>query len=185
MKDPHRRDRRSRLVKRRWPTALAIGSAALIGGGGPDQISTLGELLLLLGLVYLLAAKVRRPGAAWPVLVASVAAITALRLLGMPLAAGFAGVGLGVLVWGAVDGQLREPGMFRVEAAGMLGFGVLALVALAVEPDLARYLVAAGWFAHGLWDLVHLRLDKVVVRSYAEWCGVLDILVAAQLVLFA
>ena len=44
--------------------------------------------------------------------------------------------------------------------------------------ELGRYLVAAGWFLHGVWDLVHLRLDKVVARSYAEWCGVVDILVA-------
>jgi hypothetical protein len=36
---------------------------------------------------------------------------------------------------------------------------------------------------HGVWDFVHLRADKVVARSYAEWCGVLDVLVAAQLVL--
>lgn len=187
MKDPHRGGRRrwSALVTRRWPSALAIGSAALIGGGGPGQVFVLGEILLLLGLVYLLVAQVRRPGAAWPALVAGVAAIAALRSLDVPLAAGFAAVGLGVLVWGAVDGQLREPGMFRVEAAGMLGFGALAFVALTVEPDLARYLVAAGWFAHGVWDVVHLRLNRVVVRSYAEWCGLVDILVAAQLVLVA
>jgi hypothetical protein len=28
-----------------------------------------------------------------------------------------------------------------------------------------------------------LRLDKVVARSYAEWCGVIDVLLAAGLVL--
>jgi hypothetical protein len=63
----------------------------------------------------------------------------------------------------------------------MVGFGALALVALSVDPDLGRYLVAAGWFLHGIWDFVHLWLDKVVARSYAEWC-VIDVLVAAQLV---
>jgi hypothetical protein len=36
---------------------------------------------------------------------------------------------------------------------------------------------------HGVWDFVYLRLDKVVARSYAEWRGVLDILIAAGLVL--
>jgi hypothetical protein len=51
-----------------------------------------------------------------------------------------------------------------------------------VDPDLGRYLVAAGWFGHGIWDFVHLKLDKVVARSYAEWCGVLDVLIAAELV---
>jgi hypothetical protein len=35
---------------------------------------------------------------------------------------------------------------------------------------------------HGLWDFVHLWLDKIVTGSYAEWCAVVDVLVAAQLV---
>jgi hypothetical protein len=42
--------------------------------------------------------------------------------------------------------------------------------------------VAAGWFLHGLWDFVHLRRNAVVSRSYAEWCGVVDILIAVRLV---
>ena len=67
----------------------------------------------------------------------------------------------------------------------MIGFGALVLAALVVEPDLGRYLVAAGWFLHGLWDFVHLRRNAVVSRSYAEWCGVVDVLIAAQLVFLA
>jgi hypothetical protein len=39
--------------------------------------------------------------------------------------------------------------MLRVQALGMVGFGALALVALSVDPDLGRYLVAAGWSAQG------------------------------------
>jgi hypothetical protein len=65
----------------------------------------------------------------------------------------------------------------------VLGFGALALIGLAVDPELGRYLVAAGWLLHGLWDFVHLHMNKVVARSYAEWCGVIDILIAGQLLL--
>ena len=54
---------------------------------------------------------------------------------------------------------------------------------LTVAPEVARYVLAAGWFGHGVWDLVHLRRDAVVSRSYAEWCGVLDVLIAAELLL--
>src|SRR4029453_1213367 len=86
------------------------------------------------------------------------------------------------LVWGALDGQLHRPDPFRVQALGMLGFGALALAGLVADPDLGRYLVAAGWFGHGVWGFVHLKLDKVVARSYAEWCGVIDVLIAAELV---
>jgi hypothetical protein len=91
-------------------------------------------------------------------------------------------VALLVLVWGAVDGRLRRPDPFRVQALGMLGFGALALAGLVVDPDLGRYLVAAGWFLHGVWDFVHIKLDRVVARSFAEWCGVVDVVIAAELV---
>jgi hypothetical protein len=90
----------------------------------------------------------------------------------------------------------RREASWGVVVVGVTGFVVLravdvvppaavvvALAGLAVDPDLGRHLVAAGWFLHGVWDLVHLRADKVVARSYAEWCGVVDVLIAAQLVL--
>lgn len=64
----------------------------------------------------------------------------------------------------------------------MLVFGTVALVGLVVAPEVGRYVVATGWFSHGLWDFAHFRTNKVVSRSYAEWCGVLDILVAASLI---
>ncbi|MGQ0574969.1 MAG: hypothetical protein ACT4RN_12290 [Pseudonocardia sp.] len=43
-------------------------------------------------------------------------------------------------------------------------------------------MAGAGWLAHGIWDFAHLRADTVVSRSYAEWCGVVDVLVAVGLV---
>jgi hypothetical protein len=39
----------------------------------------------------------------------------------------------------------------------------------------------AGPMAHGVCDLVHCRLDRVVPRPWAEWCGVVDILGAAAI----
>jgi hypothetical protein len=59
----------------------------------------------------------------------------------------FVTVALIVLVWSAADGQLRRPGMLRVQALAMVGFGALSLAGLAVDPDLGRYLVAAGWLS--------------------------------------
>ncbi|MEU4326704.1 hypothetical protein [Nonomuraea dietziae] len=173
------------VVLRRWPTALAAGIAFLsLGGGGSDQgVAALANVLMLLPLLYLIVAKVRRRQASWPVLAALVVSFVLLRALDvMPPSAFFSAVALAVLVWGAVDGQLHRPGPFRTQALGMAAFGALALAGLIVDPDLGRYLVAAGWLFHGVWDFVHLKLDKVVARSYAEWCGVFDVLIAAQLV---
>ncbi len=167
-----------------WPVALALGMAALSfgGSGSAEGVKALSEVLLLLPLLYLVVAKLRRPQASWPMLVILITPFLALRALEViaPTAV-FSALALIVLVWGAADGQLRRPDPFRIQALGMLGFGALALAGLAVDPDLGRWLVAAGWFLHGVWDFVHLKLDKVVARSYALWCGILDIGIAAEL----
>jgi hypothetical protein len=181
---PVRRPWTDRL-KARWPTALALAMSAATFGGSEtaEAVASLSGTLLLLPLLYLVVAKLRRRQASWPVLVLGITPFVALRAVDVIApAAVFSAVTLLVLVWGAVDGQLRRPDPFRVQALGMLGFGALALTGLAVAPDLARYLVAAGWFGHGIWDFVHLKLDKVVAPSYAEWCGVLDVVIAAELV---
>jgi hypothetical protein len=169
-------------VLQRWPTALAIPLAALtLTGSEPERATA--EILPLLPLEYLIVAKLQRRQATWPVIaVLFVATFALLELDVVPPSTVFAAIALIVLVWGAVDGQLRRPDQFRVQALGMLGFGALALVGLVVDPDLGRYLVAAGWFLHGIWDFAYLKLDKVVARSYAEWCGVVDVLIAAGLV---
>jgi hypothetical protein len=173
-------------VLQRWPTALALGMTALTFGGSQSEegVAALAEALLLLQLGYLVIAKLRRRQASWPAIAAGFAFIIALRVLEVIApAAVLSAVALLVLVWGAVDGRLGRPDPFRVQALGMLGFGPLALAGLAVDPDVGRYLVAAGFFLHGVWDFVYFRLDRVVARSHAEWCGVLDVIIAAELVL--
>jgi hypothetical protein len=181
---PDRRPWTDRLTDR-WPTALAVGMAALsFGGSGSEEgLAALSEVLLLLPLLYLVVAKLQRPRTSWPVLVVLITPFIVLRALDVvaPTAV-FSALALIVLLWGALDGRLHRPDPFRVQALGMLGFGAIALAGLVVDPDLGRYLVAAGWFLHGVWDLVHFKLDKVVARSYAEWCGVVDVLIAVELV---
>jgi hypothetical protein len=174
----------TRWLRQAWPVALAVGMAALSFGGSDsaEGVAALSEALLLLPLLYLVVAKLRRREASWPALLAGILPYIALRALDVvPPAAVFSAVALVVLVWGAVDGQLRRPDPFRVQALGMLGFGAVALAGLVVDPDLGRWLVAAGWLLHGVWDFVHLKLDKVVARSYALWCGILDVGIAVEL----
>lgn len=175
-----------RALGRRWPTLLAIGLTVLPlsgGSGGDGEVAAHGEVLLLLPLLYLLVARAGRRALSWPLLVAGFGLIIGLRLVDVvPTAAVVVPIALGALVWSAAGGHALRPGPLRVQALGMLGFGALALLGLAVDPDLGRHLVAAGWLGHGIWDFVHLKLDKVVARSYAEWCGVVDIAIAIQLV---
>lgn len=87
------------------------------------------------------------------------------------------------LVIGACRKRLREPGVLGTQLAGLGAYLVLVAVALAVPDDVARYLVGAGWLAHGVWDYLHHRHDKVVPRGFAEWCGVLDVVVGTTVIL--
>jgi hypothetical protein len=181
-------ERRGTLWKaaRRWPTAVALAAAALIWGGGlgdvAGAVSGLGPVILLLALEYLILNQIGRRAASWPVIGGIVAAVFVIELLDVvDLTTVVVAVALVLLVWGAVRGTPNGRAAFGVQAAGMLGFAALALVGMAVDPDLGRYLVAAGWLLHGIWDFVHLKLGRVVSRTYAEACGVIDVAVAAML----
>lgn len=87
------------------------------------------------------------------------------------------------LAFGAARRELGTGRALAVQVAGLLGFTALALSALVVDLPGARYLVAGGWFAHGVWDFVHHRTGKVVPRAWSEWCGVVDVLGAAAILL--
>ncbi|MFC9973304.1 hypothetical protein ACFVH6_20665 [Spirillospora sp. NPDC127200] len=87
------------------------------------------------------------------------------------------------LAFGAIRGELRARGVLSAQVAALAVLTALALVSLVVSPDLGRYLVAAGWLAHAAWDAVHHRSGKVVPRAYALFCVVVDLMVAAVLIL--
>jgi hypothetical protein len=176
--------RMMRALARRWPTALGVLSAVAGLGGGTltDQVSGLGEVLLFLPLLYLIVARAGRRGLSWPALGAAFALIVGLRAADVPVVAVAVPLAAAALAW-SVIGHAPHPGTVRVQALGMVAFGALGLAGMAVDPQLGVYLVAAGWFFHGVWDFVHIKLDRAVARSYAEWCGVVDVLTAAQLLL--
>lgn len=180
----------ARSLPRRWPTALAVAlMIALFGSGSGDPNETIagyGELLPLLPLLYVVISQTGRPRVTWPVLGAGVGVVFALQaqdVLSPPHV--LVGVALAVLLWGAVRGAPHGRATWGLQAAGALAFGALALTGLAVDPELGRHLVAVGWFLHGVWDVAHLlvaRLNGIVARTFAEWCAVVDVLVAVELV---
>lgn len=91
---------------------------------------------------------------------------------------------LSYLVFGAARRQLGRPRVLWFQTAGLLGFTVVALVALVVDPDIGQYVVAAGWLGHAVWDFAH-RDGTVVPRWYVDFCIPVDLLVAASLVVAA
>lgn len=63
----------------------------------------------------------------------------------------------------------------------MLAVGSTVLVALYVDPALGGTLVGVAILSHGAWDAYHLLRNRVVARSYAEFCGVLDLLLGTSI----
>lgn len=167
-----------------WPALLAVAMAGL--SWGMDTV-TAGQLLPLLPLLYVVAAVVRRRGASWPLVVFLFLLFAALGLQRLvDPAVAIVAIAAGVAVTGLLRLTVRADRVeLMLQAAAMAAFSGLALVALESAPEVARYLLAAGWLGHGVWDLVHLRRGAVVSASYAQWCGVLDILIAVQLLMAA
>jgi hypothetical protein len=82
-------------------------------------------------------------------------------------------------VLGIFRGQLRKSGIIVFQTVALICFLVVSLLILNVNEELARYLAAFGMLAHGFWDYYHHRTDsKVVPKVYAEFCCILDVLLA-------
>jgi uncharacterized membrane protein YhaH (DUF805 family) len=167
----------------RWPTALGIAVAALAAfdlQGGTE----LAALTMLMPVVYLGSAALDRRWSAWVVLLAGVALLVVIPSSSEVVPSMiFLVAALVFLVVGVARGQLREPGGLALQTVGVLAFGSTVLVALYVDPDLGGYLVALALIGHAGWDAYHYLRNRVVARSYAEWCAVVDLLLGATILL--
>jgi hypothetical protein len=178
------------VLMHRWPTALGIAVAALAAFDlqvDAGFVSSFSALVVLMALVYLGAAALSRRRAAWVVFLAGFAVLVVLPLpdSGIEPSLVLLVAALAFLVLGAARGLLRRPGGLTLQAAGMLGFGTIALTALYADLQLGGYLVAAGLIGHGVWDAYHYLRNRVVARSYAEFCAVLDLLVGTAILVMA
>jgi hypothetical protein len=171
------------LLRRRWATLAGLGFAALVAFDLASGVE-LAPILAASAAIYLGAAALRRPAAAWPLFFAITAVITVARLLEDRLEptwvilAGAAALG----VYGLLRGAARPGYGLPLQTLALLGFGAAAGAALVVSPELGAYLVAAGLLGHAAWDTYHHRVNRVVVRSMAEFCLVLDTALAAAIV---
>ncbi|MEU3641948.1 hypothetical protein AB0E59_01110 [Lentzea sp. NPDC034063] len=79
------------------------------------------------------------------------------------------------LFWGR-----RAP---RVQLAVFSLYAVLAVVVIMVSPSAGVLLIASGWGAHAVWDLVHHVRNAVVPRWWSEFCGVFDLVIAVTILI--
>jgi hypothetical protein len=133
-------------------------------------------------LCYLAAAATKTPWVAW---------------LGVPVFSGLAFAGLLTLLpWWTlfvlaavvllgVGAVLRTGQVTAVQAAALLGYFGIAIVALQLSPRLGLALAGLTLAAHALWDVKHYRSETVVTRSLAIFCIGLDLTVGATCVALA
>jgi hypothetical protein len=174
----------TRTLLRRWPAPVGVAFAAflVINGGASIDLT---YVIAMAALIYVGAAAFRNHVAAWPVFLATVAVIAVtdatksgadattwmLLCLGVPLAG-----------YGLLRGAHLPPFGLPLQMLALLGFGALAVIAMLVAPAVGAYLVALGLLGHAMWDAYHHRRNKVVARSYAEFCLVLDAALAVTIV---
>ncbi|GAA3673592.1 hypothetical protein GCM10022267_70550 [Lentzea roselyniae] len=79
------------------------------------------------------------------------------------------------LMWG-----WRTP---RVQLLVFSLYTVLAAAVIMVSPHTGVLLIALGWGAHAVWDLVHHIRNAVVPRWWSEFCGVFDLVICVTILL--
>ncbi len=175
------------FLAHRWPTAVGIAVPASIVFDltvDADLVSLLSEITAVMALVYVGAAALDRRWTAWLVVLAAVpASLIPSTSWANPTVALLVTAAVFV-VFGAVRGLLRRPGGLSLQTAGMVVFGAVALAALYVDLELGAYLMAFALLGHAGWDAYHYIRDRVVARSYAEFCGINDLLLGVAILLY-
>jgi hypothetical protein len=165
----------------RWPTAAGIALAAFVGFGTTGH-GDVAPVVTASGFVYLGAAALRRRTAAWPMFFISFVLIT----IGFSIP-GFApswsswsmlGIAAALVAYGLARGAMRPPWGVPLQAGAMVVLAAAAITAVNVGATWAGLLVSAALLAHTAWDVYHHRVERVVARSMAEFCAVLDTLLA-------
>ncbi|MEU4286925.1 hypothetical protein AB0E63_01785 [Kribbella sp. NPDC026596] len=128
--------------------------------------------------VYLGSAALQRRTAAWPVFAVSCVVVgVGPNVDGVNATWVMVALAAVLAVYGVIRGALRPSWGLPLQAGALVVLAAAALVAVEAKQTLAGVLVAV--LAHVAWDTYHHHPNRVVVRSMAEFCAVLDALLAA------
>jgi hypothetical protein len=171
-----------------WPALVGVGFAAFVAFdlfSGEERGGELAPIVAASGLVYLAAAALERPSASWLVFFVSVVVITAGKMgfIGVDATWVLLATAAAFLGYGVVYGTHRRSGGLPLQTIAMVAFGAIAAIALYASQTAGAYLVAGGLFAHAAWDVYHHSVNKVVSRSMAEFCCILDISLAVAIII--
>lgn len=164
----------------RWPTVLGL-LALLANATGNLSSHDTAFIIILASTCYLAAAALGSRASGWVMVGVVSAAVVLARLTGLDptvtvLVIGLAFSGYGFLRPGVAD---------RRDVVGMtvafVVFSGVGLAAMMSGPLLATLLAASAAVGHGVLDVVYFLRQRVVLRSLAEACFVLDLGLAAVL----
>jgi hypothetical protein len=171
----------------RWPTGLAfvqVGVALFVIVGLQSEAEFAAGIAAM-ACIYMAAYVAGHGVAAWPAYPAVIAVWVVLELVGID-----ARISMSVLLFllwivAIGRGRARDGRWFAIQTSGMVVFGGLTLLALAMDAQAAGVIAGVGFVAHGLWDAYHFAKNKVVNRQWSEMCVVVDLIVGPMLVVAA
>ncbi|GAA4861312.1 hypothetical protein GCM10023203_05870 [Actinomycetospora straminea] len=163
-----------RALARRWPIAVGLLAAAASVLTGPNSAADPALIVVIAASCYVAAAAFARPWTAWAWVGVATVLVVAARLLDVSPVLVNVVTGTALVVLGVVRGVARHA--LRRQTAGFVGYGLVALVALALPAGPGLVLAALTLMAHGVWDLWHLRRHRdQVPPALAEACIALDV----------
>ena len=174
---------RARFLLQRWPTVAGLAFAA----GYLFRITTGLEpapILVAALVVYLGTAALGRPGAAWPLFFAAAVVIVLARVALPEVRPSWALFTLGValLAYGLARRALRPLWGLPLQTLLFAVIGGLAAIGLLIGAEPGGLLIASGLLAHAALDVHLLRTGRLVPRSMAEFCVVLDTALAVAII---
>jgi hypothetical protein len=163
---------RSQRLLRRWPSALGLAVAAVQLARDPDT-ETIATVIGVAVVCYLGAAALDRRWVAWAGCVVVSLLLVASQELGLTWWLVGAVVALVLVVVGLLGGVPRAP--LAAQTVALVGYGGVAVAALLLGPGAGLVVAGVALAAHSGWDVVHWRRNRVVHRSLAEFCILLDV----------
>lgn len=88
------------------------------------------------------------------------------------------GIAAVLVAYGLARGARRPPWGVPLQAGVMVVLAAAAITAVNFDAVWAGLLVCAGLLVHAAWDVYHHRVERGVARSMAEFCAVLDTVLA-------
>lgn len=166
----------------RWPSILGLLALFCNVTNGADSHVT-AMIIIIASMCYLAASAIGRQYSGWIMVGAASVAVILARLSGLDPTVTLLVMGVGFAAIGFLRGSDIDRPELAAQALAFIGFSAIALTAMMVTPVAALYMAALAAIGHAAWDVVYFVRNKVVPRSLAEACFMLDLGLGVALLL--